>query len=692
MLMSRRGSGSVFPALKAEFLLGAVIVASAGISGAHAASFGHSRIVSALGQPLHVEIPVTQLTEQEIATLKAVPAPAQAWSDVGMTPPVPLESMRLVLLDGYRPGVKVIQLRSSQPFNAPIVDVLLDITSSAGQQRYQVSLFAQADSNAVVRPGVENARNPRPIDGRPAAAPGSHSAAGASLRVQPGDTLFAIAQRNAVQGVTVYQMMMALHRNNRGAFIEDNVNLVKAGATLVMPDLDELTAISDREARRLFMKHVEAFNRYRQRGKGAGVGAMPAEGAIIEESAAAAPQGAATAAATEAPPQAGDRLRLSGGRDGTASTGAGGSGGSGASAAGSAAAGASLLASNGTIASDAVVGSAAHASGGDHSANGNASLGAIADVAVATAPDPSAVRDPDDDAALRKGVEESQSRIVELEDNLRHLNEALQKQGHVAAEAALEGARSVTEAIKEAIGIDDSTSGSGTSASGADAGSGGQGGGNGVTSAGGSAAAPSAARASGGSAGQSVSGAQPGSSASSAVAGASAPGAPEGAATGSNSGAAGGTGAGSGPVAPNGAGSGSDTAAGSAGTQSGAGAGSSAGINVPLPGAGTSAGSGSAENTSGSAASGAGPSAPSAAANAEESRTWLQQNLMPVVIGGLALLVFIIVWILRRAGASRRDAFQSDSPITDAMVREKLQGIDLELGPPPGGSADRNFR
>src|SRR5690606_18445497 len=62
---------------------------------------------------------------------------------------------------------------------------------------------------------------------------------------------------------------------------------------------------------------------------------------------------------------------------------------------------------------------------------------------------------PDDEAALRKGVAESQSRIIELEDNVRHLNEALQKQGHVAAETALEGVRGVGEVIKEIIKLVD---------------------------------------------------------------------------------------------------------------------------------------------------------------------------------------------------------------------------------------------
>src|SRR5690606_16528343 len=98
--------------------------------------------------------------------------------------------------------------------------------------------------------------------------------AGASIRVKTGDTMFAIARRHAVRGVSDYQMMMALFRANPKAFIHDNVNLVRAGSTLVMPDKAALTAISDPEARRLFMQHAQAFARYRR----ASAGVVPVVG------------------------------------------------------------------------------------------------------------------------------------------------------------------------------------------------------------------------------------------------------------------------------------------------------------------------------------------------------------------------------------------------------------------------------
>src|SRR5690606_35966243 len=131
---------------------------------------------------------------------------------------------------------------------------------------YQVSLLAHADRLAVQRAGVDESRYERALDERSATAvqtgQSGHEAAGRVISVRSGDTMFAIAQRNAVQGVTVYQMMMALQRSNPQAFIQDNVNLVKAGATLTMPDMAVLTALSDREARRIFQQHAQAFARF----------------------------------------------------------------------------------------------------------------------------------------------------------------------------------------------------------------------------------------------------------------------------------------------------------------------------------------------------------------------------------------------------------------------------------------------
>lgn len=74
------------------------------------------------------------------------------------------------------------------------------------------------------------------------------TSAGGSVTVQRGDTLGTIAQRVAGAGVSPQQMMLALLAANESAFINGNINLVRAGATLRIPSSSEATGISQSEA------------------------------------------------------------------------------------------------------------------------------------------------------------------------------------------------------------------------------------------------------------------------------------------------------------------------------------------------------------------------------------------------------------------------------------------------------------
>ena len=86
-----------------------------------------------------------------------------------------------------------------------------------------------------------------------------------TANVKQGDTLFAIAQNNAVPGTTIYQMLLALFQANPNAFINQNMNLLKAGVTLEIPDADTVKAIDRQLARNTFAEQVQVFNAMRGR-------------------------------------------------------------------------------------------------------------------------------------------------------------------------------------------------------------------------------------------------------------------------------------------------------------------------------------------------------------------------------------------------------------------------------------------
>lgn len=365
-------------------------------SSAYAASFGHSRMVSPIGQPLQIDVPVTQLGTDDLGSITVSAAPASAWVQAGLEPPVALETITTRLVDGYAPGSKIIQVRSSQGFDKPVADLLLDIRTATGQQRYQVSLLTQSGQGKV-QSGVSS--NAAAGAGEAASAahvvpPGKGQATEGAVLVKRGDNMFRISRRHAVPGVTVYQMMIALQRANPQAFIHDNVNLVKAGSTLTIPDMAALTAISDREARQVFLRQAQAFAQYRHRAAGgtSTIDQASASGGLVSSAQGVSPE--------PAPPGPKDQLRLSGSPS-----------------------------VNG--------GSASSSNQANGHATGQTSTGANADARS------------DDNVATRKGIQESGERVSQLEENVKHLNQALQSQGEAAKDLIVDSAKGLRQSLSD---------------------------------------------------------------------------------------------------------------------------------------------------------------------------------------------------------------------------------------------------
>jgi len=102
---------------------------------------------------------------------------------------------------------------------------------------------------------------------------------GGQVTVQRGDTLSRIADSVAVQGVSSQQMMMALLNANQNAFINGNVNLVKAGAILRIPEGDELARLSQAQAVAQIGEQNQLWREYRDSVRGSAgtrVAAAPA--------------------------------------------------------------------------------------------------------------------------------------------------------------------------------------------------------------------------------------------------------------------------------------------------------------------------------------------------------------------------------------------------------------------------------
>lgn len=95
---------------------------------------------------------------------------------------------------------------------------------------------------------------------------GSAFAQGATtLQVQAGDTASALAMPLVPEGATLDQMLLALLRANPDAFIDSNVNLLRAGQALHVPERVQVLQLSAEQARETVLDHHNRFRDYAQR-------------------------------------------------------------------------------------------------------------------------------------------------------------------------------------------------------------------------------------------------------------------------------------------------------------------------------------------------------------------------------------------------------------------------------------------
>ena len=81
--------------------------------------------------------------------------------------------------------------------------------------------------------------------------------------VQRGEMLWDIAKNNKpAEDVSVQQVIVAIQRQNPESFVNDNVNLMKSGAVLRLPNEDQVRAVGQQEALNAFRQQTQEWQAY----------------------------------------------------------------------------------------------------------------------------------------------------------------------------------------------------------------------------------------------------------------------------------------------------------------------------------------------------------------------------------------------------------------------------------------------
>ncbi len=221
---------------------------------AHGLGLGDITLRSALDQPLAAEIRLRGVGDLNPSQIVVGLGSAGDFERAGVERVYFLSDIQFeVQLDGDGNGV--VRLRSDRPIREPYLDFVVEVRWPTGRvlREYTVLLDLPTYTGAAAEP-VTAARAQSAggagTGGTAGTDDGGLAIGSGEYTVAAGQTLWSIATRAKPDGVSTQQMMVAIQRANPDAFINGNMNLLRSGAVLRMPEGSDLVALSQTEARR----------------------------------------------------------------------------------------------------------------------------------------------------------------------------------------------------------------------------------------------------------------------------------------------------------------------------------------------------------------------------------------------------------------------------------------------------------
>jgi pilus assembly protein FimV len=256
---------------------------------AQALSLGQINVKSTLGEPLVAEIDILDINPDEAATMVARVASPDAFKASGLDYNAAISGLRATLSHRAN-GKPYIRLTGDKPVNDPFVDMILEASWNTGRiVRDYTMLFDppsfRATSPAASAPAAALAQTPKAPSGVTTTAkpvtpamsakaakaepsPAVKKEAGASaaqqVTVKPGETASHLAGVYRPVNVSLDQMLVALLRTNPDAFVNNNVNRLKAGSLVDLPSEAQAAETPAAQATQMIVAQSQDFNSFRR--------------------------------------------------------------------------------------------------------------------------------------------------------------------------------------------------------------------------------------------------------------------------------------------------------------------------------------------------------------------------------------------------------------------------------------------
>jgi pilus assembly protein FimV len=270
--------------IKISSLLAALLLVSGEVL---AAGLGKLTVSSTLGQPLRAEIELLSVSPEDMGSVEAKLAGYEAYRQAHIERTGALSDLRMSV-EKRANGQPVVRISSSSPVNDPFVDLLVELNWSSGRilREYTILLDPapaqkQEASTPVLPSAAPVATSSAPAT-KPTAVPAvakpasttkpaaTANGTGGGVRtygpVKEGETLRGIAGKLMPADVSLEMMMASLYHSNPKAFASNNMNLLKRGQVLKVPDRDSVMRMySPHQARQLVQEQVDAWHAMQNR-------------------------------------------------------------------------------------------------------------------------------------------------------------------------------------------------------------------------------------------------------------------------------------------------------------------------------------------------------------------------------------------------------------------------------------------
>lgn len=218
---------------------------------------GSLQVNSALDEKLEGKIPFVLDGTEDIEKIQVSVASDSDYERVGLDKSYVPSNITVAVQEEN--GKKYIQITSKGPVSEPIVSLLLVVDWANGHLLREYTLlldppiYTTTTEQSYSEPvQTQTYQAPEKIENNDSEI--SQNNSNISFRqsnqvvVQSGDTLWKIAKNANTGSSSLQQTMVAIFNNNLSAFQNNNMNLLKKGATLIIPDSDQVAMVSNGQA------------------------------------------------------------------------------------------------------------------------------------------------------------------------------------------------------------------------------------------------------------------------------------------------------------------------------------------------------------------------------------------------------------------------------------------------------------